>query len=100
MADYDMTHTGAQLDKMIDNALDKRTGGVVNGDIVSTTLISAPKAVTDILETVDGLALVDIKMLADANIVNIANNTIPTEDPLIAGRIWNDAGTLKVSTGA
>jgi hypothetical protein len=25
---------------------------------------------------------------------------LPTSDPTVAGRLWNDAGTLKVSAGA
>jgi hypothetical protein len=27
-------------------------------------------------------------------------SALPTEDPAVAGRLWNDAGTLKVSAGA
>ena len=42
----------------------------------------------------------DLENSASVNVDNIANNTIPTSDPLVAGRIWNDSGILKVSTGA
>ena len=97
MADYNMTHTGIQLDEMIDNALDKRTGGSIQGDTESTTQFKAPKIVTDLLETVDGLTTTTISTLGSINIQNIGNNTIPTSDPGISGRIWNDGGTLKVS---
>jgi len=36
-----------------------------------------------------------------ASLTNTANVlVIPTTDPGVAGAIWNDAGTLKVSAGA
>ena len=34
------------------------------------------------------------------NIVNLANGTLPTSDPLISGQLWNNAGIVTVSTGA
>jgi hypothetical protein len=34
------------------------------------------------------------------NIVNLANGTLPTADPLVSGKLWNNAGIVTVSTGA
>ncbi len=31
---------------------------------------------------------------------SISMTALPTSDPLVAGRLWNDGGTLKVSAGA
>ena len=31
---------------------------------------------------------------------SISMTALPTSDPLVAGRLWNDAGTLKISAGA
>ncbi len=30
---------------------------------------------------------------------SISMSALPTADPAVAGRLWNDAGTLKVSAG-
>ena len=30
---------------------------------------------------------------------SISMTALPTSDPAVAGRLWNDAGTLKVSAG-
>ena len=54
------------------------TGGVT-GAVAATTL-NATGAVT--------LSNASIKMTA-----------LPTSDPAVAGALWNDAGTLKVSAG-
>ena len=31
---------------------------------------------------------------------DIDGSTLPTSDPNVAGKLWNDAGTVKVSTGS
>jgi hypothetical protein len=31
---------------------------------------------------------------------SISMTALPTSDPTVAGRLWNDGGTLKVSAGA
>ena len=53
--------------------------GAVAGAVAATTL-NATGAVT--------LSNASIKMTA-----------LPTSDPAVAGALWNDAGTLKVSAG-
>jgi hypothetical protein len=55
------------------------TGGVT-GPVAATTL------------TASGVA-----SLSNAS---ISMTALPTTDPAVAGRLWNDAGTLKVSAGA
>jgi hypothetical protein len=30
---------------------------------------------------------------------NLILSALPTADPVVAGQLWNDAGTLKVSAG-
>ena len=42
--------------------------------------------------------------LTSSGVVSMTNASIsmtalPTSDPAVAGRLWNDAGTLKVSAG-
>lgn len=96
MADYNMRNTGASVDDIVENGLDKRVGGVVTGDIEATN-IKANDVRTDALSSKDDTISVDITTLCDTNIVNIGKSTIPTVDPGIPGRIWSDAGTLKVS---
>ena len=51
-----------------------------------------------------GLDVPDTKGLAfgTATLVRDGNNiiaTLPTADPVVAGALWNDAGTIKASTG-
>jgi hypothetical protein len=54
--------------------------GAVAGPVAATTL------------TASGVA-----SLTNAS---ISMTALPTSDPTVAGRLWNDAGTLKVSAGA
>ena len=42
---------------------------------------------------------VSAEVLGNINIVNIVNGTLPTSDPLVVGRLWNNAGTITVSNG-
>ena len=91
-----MRNSGASVDDAVENYLDKRSGGVVSGEIESTS-IKTTEAKADILAVKDGTLSVDVSDLCDANIINLANNTIPTADPGIPGRLWSDSGTLKVS---
>lgn len=41
--------------------------------------------------------LTDSSGLGDGS--NMVLSDLPTSDPLVAGQVWNDAGTLKVSAG-
>lgn len=34
-----------------------------------------------------------------AGIVQLTDGALPTADPGVAGQLWNDAGTVKVSAG-
>jgi len=97
MADYVMRNSGSALDDAIENYLDKRTGGIVDGDIESTTVMKALYLVAQILEDKDTGVSIDVADLCSANIANIAGNTLPTTDPGITGRLWNDGGIVKVS---
>ncbi len=96
MADYNMRNSGASVDDIVENALDKRTGGIVVGNVEATEFKS-DEAATDILKTKDASLSIDVTKLCNANIDNLGGNTLPTADPGIPGRLWNDAGTLKVS---
>lgn len=54
-----------------------------------------------------GMPIESIGVLGDASFdggvmfqgETIYANNLPTEDPLVAGQIWNDNGTLKISAG-
>tara|TARA_R100000458_G_C8023582_1_gene82226 strand:+ start:322 stop:486 length:165 start_codon:yes stop_codon:yes gene_type:complete len=37
------------------------------------------------------------KVFFETDNINMSN--LPTSDPGVAGRLWNDSGTLKVSSG-
>lgn len=42
----------------------------------------------------------DLKVLGNTNLAGTSNIiVIPTVDPVVAGAIWNDSGTLKISAG-
>ena len=96
MADYNMRTSGSQVDDMVENGLDKRNGGDILGAI-SATSFTGDEVNVDTLATKDGSASIAVSDLCDANIVNLTNNSLPTSDPSIPGRLWNDSGTLKVS---
>ena len=98
MADYNMRSSGSQVDDIVENALDKRNGGDIIGDI-SATSFTGDEVNVDTLATKDGSASIAVSDLCDANIVNITHYTLPTTDPSVVGRLWNDGGTLKVSAG-
>lgn len=53
--------------------------GAVTGAVAATTLTAS-----------------GVTSLTNASIFMTA---LPTSDPTVAGRLWNDAGTLKVSAG-
>lgn len=97
MADYNMSHTGAQLDDMIENGIKKNADATMSGSFESTVSVKAPILIGDTIKSADGLNMVDVTTIAETNIYNIATNNIPTSDPGISGRIWNDGGILKVS---
>ena len=61
-----------------------------NGFIGAVTgAVAVPVAATTL--TASGVA-----SLTNAS---ISMTALPTSDPVVAGRLWNDAGTLKVSAG-
>jgi hypothetical protein len=62
-----------------DNGFEGNITGTVTGAVAATTL------------TASGVA-----SLTNAS---ISMTALPTADPTVAGRLWNDAGTLKVSAG-
>jgi hypothetical protein len=53
--------------------------GTVTGAVVATTITAS-----------------GVVSLTNAS---ISMSALPTSDPAVAGRLWNDAGTLKVSAG-
>ena len=53
--------------------------GAVTGAVAATTLTAS-----------------GVTSLTNAS---ISMTALPTSDPAVAGRLWNDAGTLKVSAG-
>ena len=61
--------------------------GNVTGNVTGTT--TGPVAAT----TLSASGAVSLTNAA------ISMSALPTSDPAVAGRLWNDAGTLKVSAG-
>ena len=41
----------------------------------------------------------DLTVSGDTTLAAVINTTLPTSDPAVAGQLWNDAGTVKVSAG-
>ena len=99
MADYNMRNSGASVDDAVENYLDKRVGGDVTGSVTATVEFEAPLVKTDALQTTDLSLSINVSTLCDQNIVNLGSNSLPTADPVIAGRLWNNAGVLNVSAG-
>ena len=56
----------------------------------ATTGAVAVTATFDAATSVNDLTVADVVILSG----------LPTADPVVAGQLWNDAGTLKVSAGA
>lgn len=50
-----------------------------------------------LISKADGSELIDIAEASGASFVVL--RSLPVADPVLAGRLWNDAGTLKVSAG-
>ena len=98
MADYDMRNSGSAVDDTVENYLDKRVGGTVNGEVEADDLKS-DNVKTDVLLSKDETLSIDITTLLDANIVNLGQNSIPIIDPHVVGRLWNNGGVLNVSAG-
>ena len=59
------------------------TKSAVTGAITVTSTFGPATSITDL--TASGAVIL---------------SGLPTSDPVVAGRLWNDAGTLKVSAGA
>ena len=70
------------------------TKNATTGAITTTSTLGPATSVTSI-------AAVTANVSGNATLSGTANVIIiPTVDPAVAGAIWNDAGTLKVSAGA
>jgi hypothetical protein len=41
----------------------------------------------------------DLAKVAQDNLKNLSDGTLPTSDPLIAGRLWSNSGVVTVSAG-
>jgi hypothetical protein len=41
----------------------------------------------------------ELSIVKTDNIVNLANGTFPTYDPLVSGQLWNNSGVVTVSAG-
>ena len=91
-----MRNSGASVDDAVENFVDKRVDNTING-IVTVNGVITDEVQVDILSSKDGSISINITSLATPNIENIGNGTLPTVDPAIPGRFWNDAGTVKVS---
>jgi hypothetical protein len=63
-----------------DNGFEGNVTGTVTGAVAATTLTAS-----------------GVTSLTNAS---ISMTALPTADPTVAGRLWNDGGTLKVSAGA
>ena len=63
-----------------DNGFEGNIVGTVTGAVAATTLSAS-----------GGVSMTN---------ASISMTALPTSDPLVAGRLWNDAGTLKISAGA
>jgi hypothetical protein len=70
------------------------TGNVVVGAITinGTTISSADSTKISIAEAVD----INGNLIVTGGQINFTG--LPTSDPSVAGRLWNDSGTVKIST--
>ena len=41
----------------------------------------------------------DLTVSGDTTLAAVISTSLPTSDPTVAGQLWNDAGTVKVSAG-
>jgi hypothetical protein len=41
----------------------------------------------------------DLAKVAQDNLKNLSDGTLPTSDPLVAGKLWNNSGVVTVSAG-
>lgn len=71
---------------------DNVTAGTGTIDVLNATIMT----VSDGTST-DDLTATGVVTLSGQSVLMTA---LPTADPLVAGRLWNDSGTLKVSAGA
>lgn len=60
-------------------------------------VVKAQSGANFLIETTAGGTGTDRGLTIDAANLNFSN--LPTSDPSVAGQLWNDAGTLKVSAG-
>ena len=70
------------------------TGNIVVGAITinGTTISSADSTKISIAEAVD----INGNLIVTGGQINFTG--LPTSDPSVAGRLWNDSGTVKIST--
>jgi hypothetical protein len=70
------------------------TGGTTNLALTGTLDVAG-------VSTLDDTVVEDLTANGNATLSGTANVIIvPTVDPAVAGALWNDDGTLKVSAGA
>lgn len=78
-----MSNTTFQGPVRSENGFQTVTKSAVTGAVTVTATFGAATTVND-------LAVADVVIFSG----------LPTADPVVAGQLWNDAGTLKVSAGA
>lgn len=70
-----------------------------------TTYEFSPQGLIDFLEA-EGDFIPDAVVTSSIEVGDLTVSQVllltdlPTADPVVAGQVWNDAGTLKLSTGA
>jgi len=72
----------------------KLSAGVVGTDVTNTVSLGTDAVRWSNVASVDGDFSGDVVMAA-----NVDFTGIPTSDPLVEGRLYNDSGTLKISSG-
>ena len=78
----------------------KKTVSFVNVQISNDLTVSNDVTVANDLTVSNNLTVTnDLDVSGDTTLAAVINTSLPTSDPTVAGQLWSDAGTVKVSAG-
>jgi len=94
-----MYNTGTSTDTVCEVGIGLNDSNTANAfEIYNDGTVTAPEATVSLIDSRGNRTLIHKEYLQNYLLSSDFGNSFPTTDPGVSGRVWNDGGTLKVST--
>jgi len=94
-----MYNTGTSTDTVCEVGIGLNNIHTANAfEIYNDGTVTAPEATVSLIDSRGNKTLINKEYLQSYLLSADFGNSFPTTDPGVSGRVWNDGGTLKVST--